>query len=138
MKKLLTALMFSFCAITVYAQNNPYAIFGYKVKPQPKPDSINIFTITNHDVNSKFRYMIVNHQEKVIRLLDSRDSVVQTIPYTDQDIFRWTGIDPHAEKYSSYSPYNYVFDNPIKMIDKNGMDGEVTGSGTKKDPYVIK
>lgn len=138
MKKFFIVFMFTFCAAAVYAQNNPYAIFGYKVKPQPKPDSINIFTITNHDPNSKIRYMIVNHEEKVIRLLDNRDSVVQTIPYTDQDIFRWTSIDPHAEKYSSYSPYNYVFNNPVKMIDKNGMDGEVTGSGTKKDPYIIK
>lgn len=138
MKKLLFVVIACSIAAWAHAQDNPYAVFGYKVKPQPKPSPIDIYTITNHDTNSNIRYMIVNREDKIIKLLDDRDSVVKTIPYTDQDVFRWNSIDPHAEKYFSYSPYNYVFNNPVKMVDLNGMDGEVSGTGTKKDPYVIK
>jgi hypothetical protein len=51
----------------------------------------------------------------------------------------WT-IDPHVDKYQSWTPYNYTFDNPVVFTDPDGRDGEVTytqGKGTKKDPNVI-
>ena len=32
----------------------------------------------------------------------------------------WTSVDPLAEKYYPYSPYNYCLDNPIKWVDKKG------------------
>ncbi|MBS1525300.1 MAG: hypothetical protein JST19_06615, partial [Bacteroidetes bacterium] len=138
MKSFLFLTFMCLLSFSGYAQNNPYAIFGYKVKKQPPTTHIDIYAINNHDPHSNIRYMIINREEKVIKLLDKKDSVLQVIPYTDEDILRWTSIDPHAEKYYSWNPYNYVFNNPIKMVDKNGMDGEVTGSGTKKDPYIIK
>jgi RHS repeat-associated protein len=32
----------------------------------------------------------------------------------------WYGVDPLAEKYYPYSPYNYCLDNPVKNIDPDG------------------
>lgn len=33
----------------------------------------------------------------------------------------WTSVDPLAEKYYNVSPYNYCGNNPVNMIDVNGM-----------------
>jgi RHS repeat-associated protein len=35
---------------------------------------------------------------------------------------RWYSIDPHSENYYEFSPYNYGANNPISVIDPNGMD----------------
>lgn len=42
--------------------------------------------------------------------------------YYDSDLGRWTGVDPLADKFPGYSPYNYVLNNPLKIVDPNGMD----------------
>ena len=39
----------------------------------------------------------------------------------DPSIGRWNAVDPLAESYQAWSPYNYTMGNPIKYVDLFGM-----------------
>lgn len=42
--------------------------------------------------------------------------------YYDPQLGRFHVIDPSAESYDAWTPYNYVGDNPMLMTDPDGMD----------------
>ncbi len=46
----------------------------------------------------------------------------------DPQLGRWHTIDLMAEKYPSINPYNYVLNNPIKLMDPNGEDPREAGT----------
>ena len=48
------------------------------------------------------------------------------------DQSRWMRVDPHAERYYSISPYVYCMDNPVRLIDPNGMDPYLVYDGKTK------
>ncbi len=54
----------------------------------------------------------------------------------------WLSVDPMSDKYPSTSPYTYCANNPVKLVDPNGMwipgldeDGNVTYTAEKGDNY---
>ena len=57
--------------------------------------------------------------------------------YLDPTGAMWLSVDPMWEKYAGMSPYNYCMGNPVKLVDPDGEDAKVKGSGTEDDPYVI-
>ena len=54
----------------------------------------------------------------------------------------WLSVDPLAEKYMGFSPYNYVANNPLINIDPNGREIWIVigrdESGTVTESYSIK
>ncbi len=40
--------------------------------------------------------------------------------YYNPSISRWLSVDPLAEKYTSFSPYNFTLDNPVRLVDFDG------------------
>ncbi|WP_153395229.1 RHS repeat-associated core domain-containing protein [Chryseobacterium vaccae] len=60
------------------------------------------------------------------------------------DLCRWGVIDPLAEKFFDFTGYNYVLNNPIKFVDKDGIRIKAKGlvgqlrfyrDGNKDDQY---
>ncbi len=41
----------------------------------------------------------------------------------------WLSVDPLAHYYPSHTPYNFVLNNPINLIDPTGMNAEDPGNG---------
>jgi RHS repeat-associated protein len=42
--------------------------------------------------------------------------------FMDPELAMFHSIDAHAENYYSWTPYNYVANNPVLLVDPNGMD----------------
>src|SRR5690606_11525956 len=40
--------------------------------------------------------------------------------YLDAAIGRWLAVDPLAEKFPGWSPYNYVLNDPVLLLDPTG------------------
>ncbi|SDF81606.1 hypothetical protein SAMN05216464_1358 [Mucilaginibacter pineti] len=77
----------------------------------------------------------------VTKLLKTHSGNCHSLPYLYKILCEEIGGTAYLAFAPNHCYIKHMGENgqwTNKMVDLNGMDGEVSGSGTKKDPYVIK
>ncbi len=102
---------------------NPFAEFGYKAK---------VATL------SKGKYLEVHDLDSIVKIGSSlwhvrKQKIVGNVQQDTTDIYRqplfetagrWLSPDPLAEEFPEWSPYNFVENNPLRMVDPTGLAPE--------------
>lgn len=65
------------------------------------------------------RYRFSGKEEQVVADINLLDFGARMY---DDEICRWTTVDPLAEKYYSMTPYNYCANNPVMFVDPEGKE----------------
>ncbi len=55
--------------------------------------------------------------------------------YYDPSVSQWMSVDPLLEKYPAFNPYNYTLNNPIMLVDPDGMAPDCCGIDELKATY---
>ncbi len=98
-------------------QANDYYPFGMSYTPRQTG-------MQDSNWENKYKYNGKEEQEMPGKWLD------YGARYYDPALGRFHTIDPHAENYLSWTPYNYVANNPIALIDPDGMDWYTSTDGS--------
>jgi len=116
----LAVLLFSF--LSLEAKEYPWEKYGFKFK---------VITLSNgkyqefHDLKDvvEIGSVLYNTQTQKIVGFVEQDTIMNKVDLTPHIVSRWMSPDPLSEEYSSWSPYNYVTNNPLIFIDPDGRKG---------------
>lgn len=85
---------------------------------------------TNHE---GYRYKYTGHEKD-----EETNYQYHGARYYEEDLARYMSVDPWADKYPSWSTYNYTMSNPIKFIDPTGKGTTDWVATTSTDSKGVK
>ncbi len=100
-------------------QENAYYPFGLVIQ------DLSVSSTTTND--NKFKYN--NKELQSDHGLEWYDYGAR---FYDPQLARWFNVDPLAEKYRRWSPYNYCVNNPMRFVDPDGMGVTPSDEKAKK------
>jgi len=115
----------------------PYEELGIKVK---------VLTLSNgkyqesfpNDTLQRIGSVMFNRVTGGVVSVVERDTIYGEYDLRPEVVSRWISPDPLAAKFPGWSPYNFVFNNPLIFVDPDGMapDYIVDGEGNRLDIQV--
>ncbi|MEL7147412.1 MAG: hypothetical protein AAFO69_13645, partial [Bacteroidota bacterium] len=133
MKSILTSFLVVLLSLSAMAQQ-PFEQYGYKVK---------VLTLSQgkyeefHDLDTivQIGSILFNTISGQISSFVAYDTAYSEVNLEPTVISRWLSPDPLAEEFYDWSPYNFVYNNPIRYNDPTGLapidfynqDGEFIG-----------
>jgi hypothetical protein len=136
MKKILLLLLLNVVFSCCFAQDNPYAVFGYKSNVEYKDSKDDIYWVKNNDLNSDIRTLEFDVTNHLINLFDKKDSLVQSLAVSDDEVLRFLSPDPISNKYPELTPYQFASNTPIQAVDLDGKEAfYVHGTWSEPSTY---
>lgn len=102
---------------------NPFAKFGYKgkVATLSKGKYLEVHDLDSIVTIGSIRYHVDKKQIVGNIVIDTTDMYARPIGDTPS---RWLSPDPLSEEFPEWSPYTFVFNNPLRYTDPTGMAPE--------------
>jgi hypothetical protein len=122
-----------------YAQDknlSPYAIFGDSsvvLLTEAERYGRQFIEIFNMDRLSEVYRIEFDQKSAKIRFYDKSGDLLKEELLDPEMIARFLSVDPRADKYYGWSPYNYVLGNPIRNTDPRGDTVRIGGANGNFD-----
>jgi hypothetical protein len=117
---------------------SPYAMFGdSSVVLLTEHERLNkqFMEVMNSDKKSEIHKIEFDQRQGRIRLFNKSGEQLSEALLDPEIIARFLSVDPRADKYLGWSPYNYVMGNPIRNTDPRGDTVRVTGSESANNRF---
>jgi hypothetical protein len=115
---------------------SPYAMFGdssFVLMTEAERTGSHYIEIINPDSADFVRIRLDFQTGRVT--LTKRDGSEQSFLLDATALARFISTDPLAEKYPGLSPYNYVANNPVRLIDPDGREIWISLDGGSRVQY---
>ncbi len=117
---------------------SPYAMFGDSsivLLTDQERQNKQFVEIINSDKKSKIHKIEFDQKHGQVRLFSKDGNLLSEALLDPESIARFLSIDPRADKYLGWSPYNYVMGNPIRNTDPRGDTVRVSGSESANNRF---